>query len=188
MLSQRPTRTALLGLAALALGACSQIAKTKEAITQAPLVCPRVSILSEGSELVRFAVGPGQSAENILHREIFIGFTGACEIMTNEAGNEELVVEISPQIASERGPGNFDGAARFEYFVALTDSAKRLITKQRFEASVQYGGEARRQLWTEPMPAVVTIPLRPGESSEKWLIFIGLQLTRSELEYMRPSE
>ena len=166
------------------LAACAQFGETKTTENEAPLACPQVLILSEGAKLTRFAVGAGQNEKDILHREVILGYNGACEIVTDDDGATRLVMEISPEIASDRGPANFDGTARFEYFVALTDSAKRRIAKRRFVVNLEYGSDGR-QRWSDPEPAVITIPLKPGENGQKWIVFIGLQPTRAELEYMR---
>lgn len=169
-------RAAILLLLALGVGACSSVTTDKS------LQCPKVSIIADGASFVKFTPGAGRSANNVMHEESFDGFKGGCE---HNLDDEILSVEITPQITSRKGPANSDGTARFEYFVALTDSKGRLINKQRFPVVLTYEDDSEGMAWQDEVPITLTLPLKDGESPTKWRIFMGLQLSRADLEFIR---
>ena len=172
---RRTVKPVMLALLALGLGACAST-------LDASLECPEVSIINDGAELVKFAPGSGQSARNVIHEESFDGFKGTCE---HNLDDEIMSVEITPQIISRKGPANSDGMARFEYFVALTDSRGTLINKQRFPVTLTYEDGSEGMLWQDEAPVTLSLPLKDGESPAKWRIFMGLQLTRADLEFIK---
>ncbi|MCK5547137.1 MAG: hypothetical protein KAI27_07165 [Rhodospirillaceae bacterium] len=172
----RATKTAMLALLVLGVGACSSVTLDNS------LQCPEVSIIADGANFVQFAPGSGRGANNIVHEESFDGFKGTCE---HNIDDEIMVVEITPQITSMKGPANSDNTARFEYFVALTDSKGQLINKQRFPVSLIFDDDSEGMAWQDETPITLTLPLKDGESPTKWLIFMGLQLSRADLEFIR---
>ena len=167
-----------LALLALGLGACAST-------LDASLECPEVSILGDGAELVQFAPGAKRTADNVIHEESFDGFAGSCE---HNIDDEIMSMEITPQIISRKGPANSDGMARFEYFVALTDSRGLLINKQRFPVTLAYEDDSAGMAWQEEDPITITLPLKDGEAPTKWRIFMGLQLTRADLEFIKSQQ
>lgn len=167
-------------VAALLLSACAS-----DTVEENPLVCPETAILAQGAKLVRFQPGPGRDIIDVVHQETIEGFDGACEWDENDDGAGTLRVEISPRIRSDRGPANTDGLARFEYFVALTNASGKVINKQRFPVSLSYPGSVGQIMWQDEIPVSMALPLKAGETAGKWRIFISLQLTREDLEFIR---
>ncbi|MDH5187817.1 MAG: hypothetical protein OEW37_02535 [Rhodospirillaceae bacterium] len=165
-----------LALLGVGLVGCSSVSN------DTTLQCPEVSIISDGAELIRFASGQPAVAQNIIHQESFEGFAGSCEHNIDDA---IMSVEIIPKIFSAKGPANMDGTARFDYFVALSDSQGAIINKQRFPVNLTYLDDSSEILWQEDVPVTLTLPLKDGESVTKYRIFIGLQLSRDELKYIK---
>lgn len=165
-------------LAAFTLSACAF-----DQVEEAPQPCPDTSILAQGAKLVRFQPGPGRDIIDVAHMEIIDGFDGACEYNVDDSGAGTLIVEISPRIRSERGPANTDDFARFEYFVALTDANGQMITKQRFPVHLAYPGSVAEIVWQDDTPITLSLPIKAGETAAKWRIFLGLQLTRADLDF-----
>ncbi|MDH5488324.1 MAG: hypothetical protein OEX17_00125 [Rhodospirillaceae bacterium] len=171
-----------LTVALFGIGLSVGLAGCSTTTNDTTLECPEVSILSDGSNLVRFAPGGASVEQNIIHEELFSGFRGSCEHNIDDA---VMNVEIIPQIASIKGPANTDGMARFDYFVALSDSRGTIINKQRFPVTITYPDGLDETLWQEEIPVILTLPLKDGESAAKWRVFIGLQLSRDELNYVK---
>lgn len=169
---------ALLGVMTLGLTACS----TDNA---APMACPEILIPVDGAKLTRFQPGPGRDIVDVLHEEQIIGFAHLCEYDLDETGAGNVTVALVPTIDSTRGPANTSGQVQFEYFVAIATQDKDVLDKKRFPAQIDFPQNMSRVRWQRDEPIDMTIPLKAGQRGEDLQIFIGLQLTREELEYQR---
>lgn len=175
----RPTRfVALLGGIALGLAACS----TDQA---ALLACPEILIPVDGAKLTRFQPGAGRDIIDVLHEEQITGFAHLCEYDLDETGAGSVTVALVPTIESTRGPANTSGQVQFEYFVAIANQEKNVLDKKRFPALIEFPQNMSRVRWQRDQPINMTIPLKAGQRGEDLQIFIGLQMTREELEYQR---
>jgi len=170
----------VLGLAGLTLGACATDNTT-------PPPCPNIFIISDGAKLTRFKPGPGRDIIDVLHEEEMVGFGQSCEYDTDETGAGTVTVLVAPTILSTRGPANQSGEADFEYFVAITDSQKKIRDKARFPVILPYPQNMTRLHWQRETPHNLVLPLKAGQSGQDYEIFLGLQLNRAELDYLRKS-
>lgn len=175
----RSTRyAALLGVLALGLGACSTD-------TVAPRACPEILIPVDGAKLTRFKPGPGRDIVDVLHEEQVTGFGHLCEYDVDETGAGSVTVSLLPAFDSTRGPASPSDQVQFEYFIAITDADKAVLDKKRFPAIIQFPANMSRVRWQPETPINMTIPLKAGQLGETFQIFLGLQMSREELEYQR---
>ncbi|MEG3619438.1 hypothetical protein V5T82_13300 [Magnetovibrio sp. PR-2] len=172
----RTIEAGLLGLMALGLAACA----TDEG---PPPPCPEIRILGGAEKLTRFRPGNGRDIIDVVHEEQMTGFGGACQYEYEDDGSAELTVLIAPQILSERGPANAKGKSSFEYFIALTDSSKNIIKRDTFSVDLTYTASVPRLAWQRTEPYEVTLALKPGETGQTYRFYLGLKLTRDELQY-----
>lgn len=170
---------ALLSFLGVGLGACTNTDKG------APPPCPSIRIISDGAKLTRFKPGAGQDIIDILHEETLTGFAQGCEYDTDATGAGDLTVWLAPAITAVRGPANKTGDADFEYFIAITDSQKNVLDKQRFPVVVDFPQNLTKVPWQRETPHALNLPLKAGQNGRDFEIFIGLQLNRVELEYLR---
>lgn len=168
----------LLGLTGLSLTACT----TNDT---PPPPCPNIYIIADGAKLTRFKPGPGRDIIDVLHEEEMVGFAQGCEYDTDETGAGTLTVLVAPTIVSKRGPANQTGDADFEYFVAITDSEKRILDKERFQVVIPYPSTIPRISWQREDPHNLILPLKAGQSGQDYQIYLGLQLNHAELDYLR---
>lgn len=166
------------GLLALGVAACS----TPDI---APQTCPDVLIPADGSKLTRFKPGPGQAIIDVLHEATIIEYAQACEYDIDATGAGEVAVYVAPMIETSRGPADLKGEASFEYFVAILDSNKKVLDKALFQVVIPFPQNMTRVRWQLKDPNVLRIPLSAGQNGTDFQVFIGLQLTRDELEYQR---
>lgn len=173
-----PIHAAVGAVLALGLAACATDAPP-------PPPCPEILIPIDGAKLTRFKPGPGRDIIDVMHEEQVSGFAHGCEYTTDATGAGEVAVEIYPEFESKKGPANPDNQALFEFFVAVTDQDKNVLEKKRFPAAIPFPSNMSRVLWQREAPVTLIIPLKAGETGENFRIFIGLQMTRDELEYQR---
>ncbi len=170
----------VMGLALLALGltACSA-----DDVPQLP--CPEIYIVADVAKLTRFKPGPGRDIVDVLHEEEIVGFGQSCLYDTDATGAGEVVVVVAPTIVSKRGPANTSGESEFEYFVAITDSQKNLREQARFPVKLVYPSNLSQLRWQRPDPHNLILPLNAGQTGRNWRVYLGLQLTREEVDYQR---
>ena len=170
--------TLALGLAAVGAGCSSNTP------TAAPL-CPEILIPADTAKLTRFKPGPGRDIIDVLHEEQITGFGHRCTFDTDATGAGEVLVEVAPSIESTIGPTNPTKVAEFEYFLAVTDQDKTILDKARFPVTITFPANMSRVQWQRQDAISMRIPLQAGQRGEDFTIFLGLQLTREELEYQR---
>lgn len=172
-------RAALLGAVALVVGACSATETTL------PPPCPEILIPVDAAKLTRFQPGPGRDIVDVVHEEQVAGFADRCEYDTDATGAGHVMVEIFPAFDSTRGPANQASQADFEYFIAIASVDKKVLEKKRVPVSIDFPENMSRVQWQQEKPITLTIPLKAGQSGRDFQIFLGLQMTRDELEFQR---
>lgn len=175
----RPTLIGLIGLMGLGLGACA----SGDEIPPGP--CPEILVVADAAKLTRFKPGPGRDIIDVLHEEKITGFAQACEYDVDDSGAGDLIVYVAPTIVSTRGPANQTDNANFEYFVAITDADKKILDKTRYPKVLPYVNGVPRVMWQKPEPHTYVLPLKAGQTGASYLVYLGLQLSREELDYQR---
>ncbi len=169
----------------LGLSACAAI----DAITgnaPPPPPCPEVSVLPEAATVTRFREGPGRDIIDEIYSGKIFDISRVCEHDIDEdTGEGTLSMEIHLVIQAERGAANTDRRARFDYFVALTDSTKKKIFKNEvFALPAAFPGNFNR-ISIADEPVELTIPLKKGQTGKDFLVFVGFQLNREEMKTNR---
>ncbi|MCW8914911.1 MAG: hypothetical protein OQK24_03540 [Magnetovibrio sp.] len=175
-LFKRTVQASLLSLFGLGLAACSSD-------DTPPPPCPEIRILGGAEKLTRFRPGNGRDIIDVLHEEQLTGFAKGCAYEDFDDGSSELTIIVAPTISSNRGPANQTGTADFEYFIATTDSTKKLIKKDTFKVGLTYVDSVPSLVWQRPEPYELTLALKPGQTGQNYQVYIGLKLTRDELDY-----
>jgi hypothetical protein len=139
--------------------------------------CPPVSIIDETASLVQFKDGGGRDITDVSYGAEFQDVRWSCDY-----GEMALVVELELLIEAGRGPTFATSAATLRYFVALADRQERIIAKRVFDVAVAFEGDARVHVVEE---IVQRIGLRPGQVGIDFVILVGFQLDRDQLEYNR---
>jgi len=179
----RRTFTSSLSVLMLSFASFGLIACSTDDVPPPP--CPTIQIIADGAKLTRFKPGPGRDIIDVLHEEEITGFAQACEYDTDETGAGDVRVLLAPTILSSRGPANQTGDADFEYFIAVTDSNKKVLDKERFAVVLPYPQSLPRLTWQREDPHNLILPLKAGQTGQDYQIYIGLQLSRPELDYQR---
>ena len=81
------------------------------------------------------------------------------------------------------GPAASERIGQFNFFVALTDPAERIMAKEVFASPLEFQETQRRSGVVEQIEQRFT--LKSGERAVQYAILIGFQLTRDQLDYNR---
>ena len=155
--------------AAMAVAACSSS-------TSGP--CPKVAVLSDLAELVRFRQGAGRDLPDVELQAKFASFAFGCRYE-----KDAVVVEIDVQIEATRGPAQVANRTTFEYFAAITNPAGEIVAKEPFAADLEFKGNVTKLVVADELAQ--RIPLVDRNSGSNWSVLLGLQLTDEQRDWMR---
>ena len=121
----------LLGLLLLTLGGCGLFGRSE---SQAPVPgCPPVYALI-GADRVSSYRTAEQRVEDLRFVAAINGVRGGCR-----TDGDDLDVEITFDIAVERGPALEPGPLELAYFVAVLDSRQQVVAKDMFPTEFTFG-------------------------------------------------
>ncbi len=170
----------LLGLMGTACGAVTGI--FDEPI---PPPCPSVSILANADRITLFRSGPGRDLIDITAEARIDDFIARCLYdVDEETGVGQVTVELSLGMTAARGAANVDGFTEFRYFITLMKLDKTVLTKNTFTIVAPFEGN-RFRLSAYDDPVILTIPIKPPQTGQDFLIYVGFQVTPEQLEYNR---
>ncbi|MEO1192616.1 MAG: hypothetical protein AAFY02_12715 [Pseudomonadota bacterium] len=163
-------RAAALGLLGFGLTGCSLF-------EPGPVQCPNISIVPDAARLVRYSPG-GSDLTDVRFEANIEQITPVCT-----RSSTTLDIDMTMVITARRGPAMPEGTADFSYFVAVTTADRRLLARQDFPVSLPLGPQGRRARLTELVQP--QIPLTETESQFSFQVFVGLVVTREELQQNR---
>ena len=133
----------------------------------------------DASEYTIYREGPGRDLTDVLYRVALGSFGSRCEYDSDGWIDNQLDLSI----IVERGPASKETEASFPYFVAITDDQDRILGKEEFTARIPFESNAVRFGVREKLDQ--RIFLGPGKLGDVYKIYIGLTLSRAQLEEVR---
>jgi len=165
----------------MAVSACAPIDEI------GPPPCPQATTLDDASHLIRFHKGAGRDLIDVDFEAEIVKLQGSCEYLIDEdTGTGTLLMEASVRFKLVRGPANRTRKAAFDYFVSIVDHTGQIVQKQLFPFEIDFSNN-RMQLRKEDAPVELIYPIDTSFRDDDINIFIGIQLTREELDYIRNS-
>ncbi|MBW8268101.1 hypothetical protein [Caldovatus aquaticus] len=170
---------------ALALGGAVPAAGCGgEGASQPPLpaTCPRIGILGEAADLVRYRPGAGQDLSALELEARVTGFQARCDYVNRGRAME---VRLTVGLQAERGPAARAASAELPWFVAVTDAGEEaILNKREFVTRVGFPPNVGRARATSEEISV-TLPLGQGRDFGDYALLVGFQLTPEELALNR---
>lgn len=139
--------------------------------------CPPIFVLKDVGTLTRYGPGSGKDITDVLFQAKIADFRGVCDYnkkLTKVTIDLVLTFELS------RGPANRDRKAAFQYFVAIPHFHPAPEGRRTFPITVEFAPQLQRASPQDEIQLV--IPLDPKRPLDDYAIYLGLQLTREELE------
>lgn len=170
-----PVTFALRALGAVLLLA---VAGCSGSQVQPPASCPKVAVLGELAELVRFRPGAGRDLTDVELQAKFAGLSFGCRY-----NKDAMSVEIDVQLEAVRGPAMTASRAEFQYFAAVTNPAGEVIAKEIFSSDVEFKGNTTRLVFADEL--VQRIPMLDRTTSPNWSVLLGLQLTDEQRDWLK---
>jgi hypothetical protein len=157
-------------LAVAALSGCASKAEGPD--------CPRLAIPDDVGRMTKFREGPGRDLTDVAYTARLAKADGFCT-----AEKSSVKVEMTVQLVVERGPASDGAPVDLQYFVAVTDPARRVLAKEVFPARIAFEGSQRVSGSNEEIEERIPIPR--GTDPGTYSIIVGFQLTPEEVEYNR---
>jgi hypothetical protein len=182
----RQVGTAVVAVLIVALGGCSAYQYVSESFS-APIVlsCPKSWVIADALYLVKFQDGNRKDLTDVDYEGEIGGIELGCTTSVDKKTKVgSMDIEVSILVNATRGPANRDRKGRYDYFVSVTDSDRKVLYREAFVLSVEFpGNKTKLQIRTDPV--VLSIPIEAGKSSGYYKIFTGFKLTHEQLEFNR---
>jgi hypothetical protein len=168
-------RRILIAVLMLTAAACNPFTSTSSAPT---VPCPRVAVLNELSELVRFRPGSGRDLTDVEFEAKFSGLSYGCRY-----DRESVNVQVEVEIEAARGPAMAQGKDGFQYFAAITNPAGDIVAKETFNTELEFKGNNTRLVISDELTQ--RIPMLDRTTGPNWSVLLGLQLTDEQRAWMK---
>ena len=176
--ARRATLAALsLGLALLATASCS----STEDLASYP--CPMVLPVRDASYMTKFEGSSQDLSDTLFEAKIDSVLPAANCVYQLKDGGNSIVYDIRVQFLAQRGPKEREGAAKFDYFMAVTGPGGKRLAREVFPTEIPFENGATQGIVVEELQP--TIPLKAGENGDYYRIYVGFMLTEQELTYNR---
>lgn len=147
-----------------------------------PATCPRIGILGEAADLVRYRPGGGQDLSALELEARVTGFQARCDYVNRRRAME---VRLTVGLQAERGPASRAPSAELPWFVAVTDAeGEAILNKREFATRVGFPPNVGRVRATSEELSI-TLPLGGGRDFGDYALLVGFQLTPEELALNR---
>ena len=165
-------RLCVLAIALILLAACS-------GDDEIGPPCPTIAPVPTATTVTRFT-GEGRDLTDVDFSAQISNVNFTCEYDDNT-----VVMDLQIVFEATRGPANESGRSQFSYFIAIGKRSRPrdLLAREEFAIGVAYQGNRRRQQFFDE--SIQRFPLAPGEDGGSYVVFVGLVVTRDELEYNR---
>jgi hypothetical protein len=169
----------LSGAAALLLTASCA---SDEEIASYP--CPVVAPVRELGYMTKFQ-GDSQDLSDTLFeaRVDEVRPAANCIYEESDDGKRAIVYDIQVKFLAQRGPKDREGAAKFDYFMAVTGPGGQPLAREVFDTEVAFEDNATQGIVIEELQP--RIPLKQGENGDYYRIYVGFMLSEQELAYNR---
>ena len=149
------------------------------------LPCPETKVLGDAGSFTRFRDGPGRDLSDITFEGRIAKTIASCEYsIARDSGKGTLSVTMNVVFKALRGPAAKKKNLSFNYFVAVTDTSKKIISRNTFRMDLTFPANVT-QLKREDKKILLNIPLGPKDDGSGFLIFTGFQLSADELKFNR---
>jgi hypothetical protein len=162
-----------IGLAALALAACSTAAP------EPPAACPTALVLQGAERTASYSAGE-RRPDALRHLAVVTNLASGCRF--GEAGVD---VDLAFDLIAERGPAFSGDAVDLSYFVATIGPGRQILSKQLFSSEIPFVDNEDLAGVSEQL--TLRLPTVTPEQGRDYGIFLGFQLDDAELqERMQP--
>jgi len=180
-LGRKVVTLAALGVLRAPLVACSVFEKSLP-----PLPCPQIKIDRDLVQVTQYRDGGTDLTDMISEAEI-LGYSGECDVdRETNVVDMNIIVSFKASLGPAAAPAGEDGMrkASFDYFIALPDFYPHPAGKQVFTAEIGFPNNMNQVRFRDAQISL-RIPLAKDMNSGDAQVFLGMQVTKEQLEFNR---
>ena len=182
MVKQKTGVFGLVAVAAVSLAGCGSDSSLNPFADSVELPCPFVRLLGDGETYLRYRPGTEPVRENLEVEARFITVESSCDYDDSDDPRSAMTLEMSIVVAAERGttmPAG--GIEMLPYFVALIGPSRDVVTRQTFEAAMQFPEEGQQFVLAEPEEVTLDFPANGAVAPWEYEVVVSFQLTEEQL-------
>jgi hypothetical protein len=141
--------------------------------------CPRAVTVADAQTITVHQPGPGRDLTDVLTEGTITGFVTECQY--DDEGGVDATVTVGLDLTI--GPAARDNTGQWQYFILVTDPEEKFIAKRVFTVKLQFKPAVFRAQIEEAIQTA--FDYAPWPDAGNFRIFVGFQLTRDQLEYLR---
>jgi len=144
-------------------------------------VCPKLSLLQDASDLLRFAGPPGapHDARSMLLAAHIVAVPAHCGL----AGTDEVRAVLNLVAEVRRGPAATGDTATIPYFVAITQNG-HVLDELNYTLSAKFRPNVAT-MTVKGGDVDFTLPVSRTVSAAAYHLYVGFRLSPAELGYNR---
>ena len=140
--------------------------------------CPEILIPQNTERVTRFAPGEGRDITDIVLQGEVKFLSGECEI-----GEEEITLDLPIAVGGTSGPADTDKTESISVFIAIATYDRQILTRRELPMTLNFAGNRTSVVTMDTVS--LDIPKKPDQTTNDFVIFLGLVLTEEELAYNR---
>ena len=141
------------------------------------LVCPEILIPNYTENLVKIADGrSGLDITDIVYQAGVGYLSGTCTV-----SDHFIVMNFPVLVEFRKGPANRDNQAAASLFAAVMNQKKQRLTQNVLSYRVNFDNNSPHASINDPI--TIEIPKRPDQTGRDFIIYLGFELNREELNY-----
>ena len=135
--------------------------------------------LADAQTMTAHQPGPGRDLTDVLVNGSIVRIATDCEYDGEGRVDTTVNVELDLSI----GPAAQDNTGQWQYFILVTNPDRKFVAKRIFTINLKFEQAVFQTRIQEQVQA--DFAYAPWENARDFLIFVGFQLTRDQLDYLR---
>ena len=149
-----------------------------------PKPCPVIKILKDAKKITSFKNNEAKDISGIIFEAEIIGYSGKCEYKKRDKLETEIVIELEVLLDLFRGPANNTNSANLGFFIAIPSFFPNPEGKKVFYKSITFPKNLGKIRMID-RDIIIRIPITNRNVDSIPIIFLGLKLTKNQLDYNR---
>ena len=141
--------------------------------------CPKAITIADAQNVTAHQPGPGRDLTDVLVNGSITRIATECDYDDEVRVDTTVNVEFDLSI----GPAAQDHTGQWQYFILVTNPDREFVAKRIFSIDLKFDQAVFRTQIQEAVQA--EFAYAPWENASAFRIFVGFQLTRNQLDYLR---
>ena len=146
-----------------------------------PADCPDAAALGDASMLTQFKPGAPPDLSSVLYSVQIVDVDTSCDI-SKDSNTCDSSLDVT--FRATRAPTGVEADYTVPYFVAVAGPDNAIISKNAYSAEFSFApGQGTVTFTDSPDSTVIKMP--KGKNGYDYQLYVGLQLTKEQLDYNR---